>query len=892
MVSLTKSKSSKSLHKGKKGHKHTPLFDIRLSSTERDVIVLKGPPDEAAPVLVTGVVVLSVTEPITVKKLSLSFSATLNMHWEEKFQNGKGNIFTRPFNYDRVIFNYEWDPLNLHDFLDKASSGLGPSPFSVGSSPNLRGLAEAANGQNGSGTGLSSGNGSYGSLTGFVTGHQTGSNSSSSSSLVSISKAVSQLQLANSPSSTAVRKNKSSSSLAGLSFHVEPTVLPAGNYEFPFQTLVQGSIPESIDGLSGCSLVYRLQSVLERGRFSTPIITRRLVHVVRTLQADSSELSETVAVDNTWPGKVDYSISVPTRAMAVGSSCNIEIIMVPLSKGLRLGPVRIKLAEYSSLVCPVGSRSQERHIISKTIPKITTDSGGKDIWTETEIDGDGVFYHSKEVILTQDRWNVQTKLTIPASLAHITQDCDIRQSVKVRHKLKFSIGLINPDGHVSELRATLPISIFVSPFVPVRARSLRDFDSSQALSGYEDATMYTPGSEVLFALDAGSETLLQQGSRSGDATPVGSSPGRPLTRNSSPERTGSEGIDALTLSSVAPTSVTPSPAISTSGTPAGSSSNLNLNTQDLMAPPSYEHHVFDRLFDANSDDVTQGLNMVPADRSSTSQLMANLSRQSTSGNISSSAPVTRTPRPVFTMSGDESGMSAVLSASHVISGPAFEGGTVQFAGSGSSSGANLSALVSPAANTPVQHLSRVTSLTADDPSRTPQDGAPEEDHWNTRELSRVPSYDTAVKLDLVAEDLTPAYEPQEYEARINLELLDSRLEDVHSTHVVPQSGNSALAALHSPKLMATSHSISPKFGSSTSLFSKQLHKLQRMSSYPIPTVGASNNNKDAKTGSAEGLSTSPYPTSDSTGGSTRPPVTPLGGKQSKSSVSFKLFHRN
>ena len=70
-----------------------------------------------------------------------------------------------------------------------------------------------------------------------------------------------------------------------------------------------------------------------------------------------------------------------------------------------------------------------------------------------------------------DQWQIDTIINIPSSLSKCTQDVDLSTNVRVRHKLKFNIGLINPDGHTSELRATLPIQLFISPFVTVRGNN-------------------------------------------------------------------------------------------------------------------------------------------------------------------------------------------------------------------------------------------------------------------------------------------------------------------------------------------------------------------------------------------------------------------------------------
>lgn len=64
-------------------------------------------------------------------------------------------------------------------------------------------------------------------------------------------------------------------------------------------------------------------------------------------------------------------------------------------------------------------------------------------------------------------WAVRDFFEIPANLSKCTQDCDIEGFIKIRHKLKFAVSLRNPDGHISELRASLPITLFISPNVAV-----------------------------------------------------------------------------------------------------------------------------------------------------------------------------------------------------------------------------------------------------------------------------------------------------------------------------------------------------------------------------------------------------------------------------------------
>lgn len=57
-------------------------------------------------------------------------------------------------------------------------------------------------------------------------------------------------------------------------------------------------------------------------------------------------------------------------------------------------------------------------------------------------------------------------LELPKSLNQCLQDCNAK-GIKVRHKVKFNVQLHNPDGHISELRANLPVSFYISPSLPI-----------------------------------------------------------------------------------------------------------------------------------------------------------------------------------------------------------------------------------------------------------------------------------------------------------------------------------------------------------------------------------------------------------------------------------------
>lgn len=234
-------------------------------------------------------------------------------------------------------------------------------------------------------------------------------------------------------------------------------ILPAGKHEFPFEVILPGNLDESVEGLEEGQVVYKLVATIERGRFANNIVRKKHIRVVRTLGPDVLELNQTMCIENTWPQKVHYTISIPTKAIAIGSFTMIDFTFSPLFKGLTLGKTKIQLAEYRFFAN--GSRSAAQSESTVTEMTVQPPAGG---------------------FLGQDEWAQKAMLQIPSSLTKCTQDCQISNHIKVSHKLKFWIGLVNPDGHTSELRASIQISLFISPNVSITSRQPTEYVSGSS----------------------------------------------------------------------------------------------------------------------------------------------------------------------------------------------------------------------------------------------------------------------------------------------------------------------------------------------------------------------------------------------------------------------------
>ncbi|KAM9929181.1 hypothetical protein OXX59_001353 [Metschnikowia pulcherrima] len=655
--------------------KSTSLFEIRLKNMDHDVIMLKGSEHNAASAFISGKIVLSVTEPITVKKISLKLYGTLRLRWPD-VPRPPAN---RPSKFEKKVYEYSWDSNEFSKYLSNmyvnTSSGAGGSaPQDKGQSTNTSKVSTPLH--------LSKAH----SLKGSTTSLKNLGMSLRSMSSTSLS------HLSNAPAH--VSSAASSASGSGKGHHI----LVQGNYEIPFHAILPGDMPESVEGLPGANVVYKLEAQIERGKLHNTLITKKHTRVVRTMTTDAAELSETMAVDNTWPKKVEYSLSVPSKALAIGSGTPVSMMLVPLLKGLQLGEIRMTLVEMYSFVSYIPPPyTSERVVCEKVIPAPKEDDDNYQM----------------------DKWEITSFLRIPPNLSKCTQDCDIQTHLKVRHKLKFVIGLKNPDGHTSELRASLPVQLFISPFVGIRARN--EDDDDEVTSGVTEE-------EDLFNFDpnAVSQTSLDQ--LNSDAT-----------------------VDSGALRS------NPHSASSFTG---------------LVAPPVYEKHVYDQLWTDVSPMESPSASGVQTPRSlysrpaagdmsqfsmsaiDTAKLSENLRQLSIQRQLQEGQEGSRASTPgraTFNLDGDSESSDYFSRGRPNLSHTGSSGQVGQTGTAG--------ALLSPAGFSPV-HLSRANSET----------------NLNQSTLSKVPSYNEAMK-SAVEDTLSPKYMPPLPGSSIDLAEVNRRFEE-------------------------------------------------------------------------------------------------------------------
>ncbi|KAI9835907.1 MAG: hypothetical protein M1819_001805 [Sarea resinae] len=224
-------------------------------------------------------------------------------------------------------------------------------------------------------------------------------------------------------------------------------ILPPGSYAYPFELVIPGSTPESVEGLDDSWIVYRMKATIERGLLAPNVHARGHLRIVRTLDPSALELAHAMSVENIWPNKVEYCISTPSKAVIFGTSISVDMRLVPLLKGLKIGKISLVLCEIQDLSTTERSHKVTRDIVSH----------------QTEIDENHQQTIDEE---GQEGWTAEVAIQLPTSLRECVQDVNCK-GFKIRHKLKFNVQLLNPDGHISEVRGILPIMIFISPNLPL-----------------------------------------------------------------------------------------------------------------------------------------------------------------------------------------------------------------------------------------------------------------------------------------------------------------------------------------------------------------------------------------------------------------------------------------
>ncbi|KAL9639126.1 MAG: hypothetical protein Q9204_001233, partial [Flavoplaca sp. TL-2023a] len=287
--------------------------------------------------------------------------------------------------------------------------------------------------------------------------------------------------------------------------------LPADNYEWPFDYILPGHFPESIEGLDDSWIVYRMKATLDRGVLAQDKVIRKHVRVIRTLDSTALELSHEMRIDRTWHDKIDYTLSTPSKGVILGTTIDANFRIAPLLKGLKIGQVTISLVETQDLWMDPKYPERKKGTIKRQVAKDKFD-----------------FPQDQETELVDgfDAWVFSRRIALPKSLRQCLQTVDTL-GFRTKHNLNIAVHLLNPDEHVSKLSASLPLQIYISPVL------LMDDDNTISTNhlGGVDPGAFAVGappqygehrSDVLFSELDPAGYVTPAGARSGFSTPFDS----------------------------------------------------------------------------------------------------------------------------------------------------------------------------------------------------------------------------------------------------------------------------------------------------------------------------------------------------------------------------------
>lgn len=245
--------------------------------------------------------------------------------------------------------------------------------------------------------------------------------------------------------------------------------LPAGNYEWPFELMMAGDTSESLEGSRDASITYGLRATISRGKLARHISYTKKLRIIRTFAPTALEFMHNMSVEQTWINKVDYSVSIPTKAAVFGGSIVLETRFTPLVKGLEIEKIVVTLVEFQEF--SMHSRHYiytREHKSKREISQWDFEMSREQYWQDT-IEETG-----------QEGWVMKKTLQLPKRLSECIQDIDT-QGIRVYHKLKIHIPIRNQDGHVShvsqpfsryraqritsQLDLGIPVNIFISPSI-------------------------------------------------------------------------------------------------------------------------------------------------------------------------------------------------------------------------------------------------------------------------------------------------------------------------------------------------------------------------------------------------------------------------------------------
>ncbi|KAK7005827.1 arrestin-C domain-containing protein [Favolaschia claudopus] len=269
--------------------------------------------------------------------------------------------------------------------------------------------------------------------------------------------------------------------------------LKAGCHFFPFQLQVGGSLPSSTytTAFGGASVAYKLRANVVRPGLNSNLQTVIPVYILRTFTAEALEYQQTLEIENTWPDKLMYSIMIPHKAWATTDTLTALVKFSPLVKGVSVVSVTSAIHETTKLNIRSSAHEYTRVVTSvkheivngKAVevplsrrfsgsstpaapPATPPNQSSGSYFPVSTPEGSGSEAGSSlssgsttDIELTEEQGQTDIVTHISFPIPASATPTHAPAPIVVSHRLRWNILIMNPDGHTSELRCSLPLHL-------------------------------------------------------------------------------------------------------------------------------------------------------------------------------------------------------------------------------------------------------------------------------------------------------------------------------------------------------------------------------------------------------------------------------------------------
>ena len=123
--------------------------------------------------------------------------------------------------------------------------------------------------------------------------------------------------------------------------------------------------------LGDASVSYKLRAVAVRPSFSQNLQAKTPVFILRSLASEALEYQQSIDIENTWPEKLMYAITLPHKAWAAGDTLTAIVKLSPLAKGVYVQAIDSLIVETTKILTRGGNREDTRVVASARHDLIT-----------------------------------------------------------------------------------------------------------------------------------------------------------------------------------------------------------------------------------------------------------------------------------------------------------------------------------------------------------------------------------------------------------------------------------------------------------------------------------------------------------------------------------------